>query len=76
MAITYCNMADLCAFEGKDRAAECLEKAFRLISTSTLNRDGYYAFVCEKCAPTFGFYGLYEYEKELSGRAHAIYEGS
>ncbi len=76
MAITYCNMADLCACEGKGGAAECLEKAFGLISTPTLSRDGYYAFVCEKCAPTFGYYGLGEYEKELSMRARDIYEGS
>ena len=38
------------------------------------NRDGYYAFVCEKCASVFGYYGHFFYEKELKERAKAIYE--
>ena len=36
-------------------------------------RDGYYAFVCEKCASTFGYYGRFLYEKELKARAEEIY---
>ena len=37
-------------------------------------RDGYYAFVCEKCASVFGYYGRFFYEKELTERARRIYE--
>ncbi|MDO4816419.1 MAG: tetratricopeptide repeat protein [Bacillota bacterium] len=77
VAITYCNMADLYAQNGSsDNILPCLRKAFELISTDSLNRDGYYAFVCEKCAPIFGFYGLQEQENELSERARIIYEGA
>ena len=34
---------------------------------------GYYAFVCEKCAPTFSFFGYFLAAKELTRRAEAIY---
>ena len=36
-------------------------------------RDGYYAFVCEKCASVFGYYGRFLYEKSLYDRAQSIY---
>lgn len=39
-------------------------------------RDGHYAFVCEKCASVFGYYGHFAYEAELAERARRIYEGS
>ena len=39
-------------------------------------RDGYYAFVCEKCASVFGYFGYFVYEKELEKRARDIYERS
>ena len=39
------------------------------------NRDGYYAFVCEKCASVFGYYGWFLYNKEREERARTIYEG-
>ena len=37
-------------------------------------RDGYYAFVCEKCAPTFDYYGYFLIADDLNERAKAIYE--
>ena len=37
-------------------------------------RDGNYAFVCEKCAPTFHYYGYFLWGAELEERARAIYE--
>ena len=37
-------------------------------------RDGYYAFVCEKCASVFGYYGHFFYADELKKRAGRIYE--
>ena len=46
-----------------------------LLENYTL-RDGYYAFVCEKCASVFGYYGFFMYEKELHERSRRIYEGS
>ncbi len=35
---------------------------------------GYYAFVCEKCAPTFSYFGYFLAAKELMRRAEAIYK--
>lgn len=77
-AITYLNMADCAALEkGLDSAAGeisgYLEKARKLIDTESLNRDGYYAFVCEKCSPGFNCYGDFEYAEELDRRAADIY---
>ncbi len=35
--------------------------------------EGYYAFVCEKCAPTFSYYGYFLAAEELFRRAKEIY---
>ncbi len=81
MAVTYLNMADELSarygFENaEDAIYECLEKARELLDDPELVRDGYHAFICEKCAPTFGFYGLGAFEKELAERARSIYEAN
>ncbi|MDO5444979.1 MAG: tetratricopeptide repeat protein [Eubacteriales bacterium] len=78
-AITYLNLADLASAEfgseaAEDRIISCLEKAEKLLDTEDLPRDGYYAFVCEKCAPVFGYYGFFLTEKKLTERAEKIYE--
>ena len=78
-AITWCNLADLAAAEQGLEAAEarigdCLDRAFALLDTPGLPRSGYYAFVCEKCAPTFGYYGWFAAEQELQRRTKEIYE--
>lgn len=79
VAITYLNLADLAvAMNGSEYSeavtGEYIEKAYELLNRDYLPRNGYYAFVCEKCAPTFGYFGYFIYEKELSGRAREIYE--
>jgi len=51
-----------------------LDTAFALLDTPSAPRDGYYAFVCEKCAPTFAYYGYFLADAELRKRAEAIYE--
>ncbi len=78
-AITYLNMADAAEAElGLLDASEAidsdLETAQRLLDTPTLVRDGYYAFVCEKCAPTFEYYGWFAEANDLNERARTIYE--
>ena len=78
-AITYLNMADAAEAEkGLLDASETidtrLETAQALLDTPTLARDGYYAFVCEKCAPTFEYYGWFAAANDLNERAKAIYE--
>lgn len=78
MAITYCNLADLVSAQlgadGEKQIETYLDKAESLLDTPTLPRDGYYAFVCEKCAPTFGYYGYFLTERKLMKQAEAIYE--
>ncbi|MBQ7541796.1 MAG: tetratricopeptide repeat protein [Clostridia bacterium] len=75
-AITYLNMADAAFLRsGEDKQAdEYLETALGLLEDERLARDGYYAFVCEKCAPTFLGFGWDAYGKELQERAREIYE--
>ena len=78
-AISYLNMANAKEAQAGAEAAEefisdCVEKAKELIDTPTLKRDGYYAFVCEKCAPTFEYYGYFLYANELKELSKKIYE--
>ena len=78
-AITYLNMADAAEAErGLLDASETidryLETAQTLLDAQNLPHDGYYAFVCEKCAPAFSYYGWFAAADELNERAKAIYE--
>lgn len=79
VAITYLNLADLVAAEsgleeGEKEIEKYLRKAEELLYTESLPRDGHYAFVCEKCAPVFGYYGYFLTEEELNRRAKEIYD--
>ena len=79
MAITHLNIADLTEAEkgleeGAEEISARLEAAERLLDDPALPRDGYYAFVCEKCAPSFGYYGYFAFEEELKRRSKEIYE--
>ncbi len=78
-AITWLNMADALEAElGPEGAAEYtdgyLDRAAELLDAENVPRDGYYAFVCEKCAPVFGHYGYFALEAELNRRAAEIHE--
>ena len=77
-AVTYLNMADtLTAQKGAEEAEgkvyEWLDRAEELLNAPDLSRDGYYAFVCEKCAPVFSWYGYFLTAEELKKRAEEIY---
>lgn len=79
VAVSCLNLADLAAAEAGPEAAEekiekLLTKAEELLNAESLPRDGYYAFVCEKCAPVFGYYGYFLTEEELKRRAKEIHE--
>lgn len=80
VAITYLNIANLKEAElgledAQDVIEDLLDKATKILDEyEPIN--GYYAFVCEKCASTFGYYGYFAYENELKERAAEIYEGS
>lgn len=79
VAITYLNMASAAEAEhGLEAAAESIEELLELargLLEAHENRNGYYAFVCEKCASVFGYYGHFFYAQELQRRARRIYEG-
>ncbi len=79
IAITYLNMATAAEaqrglLEADTYISAYLNDAWVLLDAHP-KRDGYYAFVCEKCASVFGYYGYFVYENELSERARRIYEG-
>lgn len=79
VAVTCLNLADLVRAERGDEDGEkeiekYLLQAEALLDTENLPRDGHYAFVCEKCAPVFGYYGYFVTEKELYRRAEEIHD--
>lgn len=80
VAITYLNIANLKEAElglenAQEAITELLEKAEKILNEYP-DKNGYYAFVCEKCASVFGYYGYFVYEKVLKERAAQIYERS
>ena len=78
-AITCLNMADAVAGRdgieaGEGKIFALLDRAYDLLQTPDVPHNGYYAFVCEKCAPTFSYYGYFAAAQELEQEAKAIYE--
>ena len=78
-AITCLNMADAVALRdgmeaGEGQIFSLLDRAYDLLHTPGIPHEGYYAFVCEKCAPTFSYYGYFAAAAELEQEAKAIYE--
>lgn len=80
-AITYLNMASAAEAEqglaaAKEKISFLAEKAMALMDEGKDRTDGNYAFVCEKCASVFGYYGYENYASELKERSRRIYEGT
>lgn len=80
VAITYLNIAsakesELGLEDSEKIIEEYLNKAMKILDEHK-NKDGYYAFVCEKCASVFGYYGFFAYQNDLTNRAREIYERS
>ena len=78
-AITCINMANAAEDEhgpeeGEHRINELMDQAYELLDRSKASRDGYYAFVCEKCAPAFSWYGFFLQAEDLQKRADEIYD--
>lgn len=81
IAISYLNLADLITAQyGSESGEGCinnyLDMAEAALDAEGIPRDGYYAFVCEKCAPIFGFYNRPESEQKYAEIAREIYERS
>ncbi len=80
-AVTYLNMASAAESQGglegaHDAIAYYVETAKGLLESGRERTDGNYAFVCEKCASVFGYYGDTAYAEELKKRCGRIYERS
>ncbi len=78
-AITCLNVADTVAAQqgleaGETRIFALLDEAWELLQDEAAPRNGYYAFVCEKCAPSFAYYGYFLAAEELQKEAARIYE--
>jgi len=79
-AITYLNMTAMYeARDGREKAEtdieRCLTEAWKkLMAAAPVTEEGYMAFVYEKCAPTFGYYGWFMAGNELQKRAEEIYD--
>ena len=50
-----------------------LDQAWERLQEEGIPRDGYYAFVCEKCAPSYEYYGREAQAAELKRRSEEIY---
>jgi len=79
-AITYLNLASAAEAEkglldSEEEVGKYLDIAENILENYT-KKDGYYAFVCEKCASVFGYYGRFLYEKKLTERAERIYNNN
>ena len=77
-AISELNLASLAEAQYGLEAAEKeieehLERAEKLLKKEGLKKDGNYAFVAEKCAPIFGYYGWFGVEAELKAESDRIY---
>ena len=80
-AITLLNRANALEAQLGMEAAEgrifdLLDEAYDLLKTQSVPRDGYYAFVLEKCAPTFAYYGYFAAAEEFRKEAEKLYAGA
>ncbi len=80
-AITYLNLAGLVEaqkglVDGADEIDDFLDSAERMFNDTSISAGSYYAFVCDKCAPTFEYYGRFFFAEELNRRKRKFYEGA
>lgn len=73
-AITYINLAHMYEKMSKhEKIGDCMSKAYELLQSKWLPHDGYYAFVLEKCAPSFGYFGNSEAYEQFKKEYKRIY---
>ncbi len=76
-AITYINMAHMYEAMGNiEKMYSCMDKAYELLQSKSLVHDGYYAFVIEKCAPSFEYFGKSGIAEAMKKEAAEIYARS
>lgn len=76
-AITWINLAYLYEKAGRrSEISNCMLRAFLLLQSDKLPRDGHYAFVLEKCAPAFRDFGDAAACEQLLKESEEIYARS
>ena len=80
-AITCLNLADMVeARDGMEAGESAIyalaDRAVALLDDPALEHDGYYAFVCDKCAPTLEYYGYFDDAQRIREEAERIYAGT
>ena len=80
-AITCLNRANAVEAQegleaGESKIYALLDQAQELLENSKAPRNGYFAFVCEKCAPVFSYYGYFQAANALQKLAEDIYAGT
>ena len=78
IAVSYINLAHV--YFGIDPCSEivnkCLDTAWEYLTAEGIVKDGNYAFVCSKCAPSYGYFGQFVREEFLKWEADTVYEGN
>ncbi len=76
-AITYINLAHMYEEYGREeKISACIENAKKLLEDENLPHNGYYAFVIEKCAPSFEHFGDAETADKMRKESQLIYAGN
>ena len=74
IAISQINLAHLYfEIDKKRQADDCVKEAIKLLKDQSVEKNGYYAFVCSKCAPSIEWFGYLNEAKEFSKIAEEIY---
>lgn len=76
-AVTLVNMAHMYEVSESiesERITDCLARAEHILMDEATERTPYYAFVAEKCAPSFDYFGYFFTAKALRDTSKEIYE--
>ena len=75
IAVTYVNLAHL--YDDRDgdeeKIDDCMNKAYEFLNSDKLTKNGYHAYVCSKCAPSFAYFGYFLIDEELKKRSEELY---
>ncbi len=78
IAVSLVNLAHLYEDMAKpdEKINDTMEKAWEYLNKNEIQRDGNYAFICTKCAPSFEYFGFDDKAEQLERWATEIYERS
>ena len=78
IAVSYVNLAHLYEDMAKSETSilETMDKAWDYLNKDGIIKDGNYAFICSKCAPSFDYFGFEQRAAQLESEANRIYEGA